>query len=122
MVLKQAASNYGDLAAATCAPEKDWPNVDTNLVVKSLFPIDSAGALNTTSPTKIVCKLMSVDDGWNDKIVIKHHIETEWRRALPYKCLDPCLYCKECDADCYICAYDNKYIEADSKNKGWYDT
>jgi hypothetical protein len=65
---------------------------------------------------------MSVDDGWNDKTVIKHQIKTEWRHAWPYKCLYPRLYCKECDPDCYICVYDNKYIEVHSKNKGCYDT
>ena len=65
---------------------------------------------------------MSVDEGWNDKTVIKQHIKTEFRHPLPYKCLYPCLYCEECEADCYICAYDDKYIDAHSKNKGLYDT
>ncbi len=65
---------------------------------------------------------MKVDEGWNDKTVIKHQVKSEWRRPLPYKCLYPRLYCKECDADCYICGYDKKYLDAHSKGKGWYDT
>jgi hypothetical protein len=96
--LKQAASNDGDLAGATCTPEKDGPPVENNLAAKRLFPIDPASLSNTTSPTNIVCKLMSVDDRWNDKRVINCQIKSEWRRALPYKCLYPCLYCKGCDA------------------------
>jgi hypothetical protein len=67
-------------------------------------------------------KLMKVDEGWNDKTVIKQQIKSEWRRPLSYKCLYPRLYCEECDADCYICGYDEKYLDAHSKNKGWYDT
>ena len=122
--LKLAASNDGgDLAAATYAPEQDGPTVENNSASKCLFPIDLAvAANNTSSPTNIVCKLMSVDEGWNDKTVIRQLVKSEWRHPLPYKCLYPCLYCEECEADCYICAYDDKYIDAHSKNKGWYDT
>jgi hypothetical protein len=87
--LKLAASRR-DLAAATYAIEQDGPTEEYNFVSKCLFPIDLAVAANNTLyPTNIVCKLMSVDEGWNDKTVIKQQIKTEWRRPLPYKCLYP---------------------------------
>jgi hypothetical protein len=123
--LKPAASNEGgDPEAATYATvTQDGPTEEYISASKELFPIDLAvTANNTLLPTTIVCKLMSVDEGWNDKTVIKQQIKSEWSRPLPYKCLYPCLYCEECEADCYICAYDDKYLDAHSKNKGWYDT
>jgi hypothetical protein len=40
-----------------------------------LFPIDLAGAANNTSRTNIVRTLMSVDEGWNDKTVIRQLIK-----------------------------------------------
>jgi hypothetical protein len=55
-------------------------------------------------------------------VLIFSLVKSEWRRPLPYKCLYPCLYYEESEGDCYICAYDDKYIDALSKNKGWYDT
>ncbi len=123
--LKSAASNEGgDLEAFTYATvTQDGHTQKCNSSSKELFPIDRAVTDNNTlSPTTIVCKLMRMDEGWNDKTVFKQQIKSEWRCPLSYKCLYPCLYCEECEADCYICAYDDKYLDAHSKNKGWYDT
>ncbi len=123
--LKLAASNKGgDLEPSTYATvTQDGLTQELNSSSKELFPIDRAVTKNITlSPTTIVCKLICVDEGWNDKTVIKQQIKSAWRRPLPYKCLYPRLYCEECAADCYICAYDDKYLDAHSKNKGWYDT
>jgi hypothetical protein len=122
-----AASNEegGDLEAFTYATgvKQDGHTQECNSSSKELFPIDRAVTKNNTlSPNTIVRKLMRVDEGWNDKTVIKQQIKSEWRRPLPYKCLYPRFYCEECEADCYICAYDDKYLDAHSKNKGWYDT
>ncbi len=82
--LKLAASNDGgDLAAATYAPEQDGPTVENNSASKCLFPIDLAiAANNTSSPTNIVCKLMSIDEGWNDKMVIRQLVKKYARRYL----------------------------------------
>ena len=126
--LKQAASTDGELKglmepSTYATVTQDGPTQELNSSSKELFPKDrDVTKNNKLSPTTIVRKLMKVDEGWNDKTVIKHQVKSEWRRPLPYKCLYPRLYCEECDADCYICGYDEKYLDAHSKGKGWYDT
>ena len=126
--LKQAASIDGELKgfmepSTYATVTQDGLTQELNSSSKELFPKDRAVTKNNKlSPTTIVRKLMKVDEGWNDKTVIKQQIKSEWRRPLSYKCLYPRLYCEECDADCYICGYDEKYLDAHSKNKGWYDT
>ena len=71
---------------------------------------------------KMYCKLMTVDDGWRDKSVVKIQTKPSLKPSLTYKVLYPHLYCDTCNADCYICVYNHKYIAAHSKGEGWYDT
>ena len=65
---------------------------------------------------------MTVEDGWRDKSVVKIKTKPSLTPSLTYKVLYPHLYCETCNADCYICVYDDKYIAAHSKGEGWYDT
>jgi hypothetical protein len=78
--LKPAASNEGgDLKAFTYPTvTQDGPTQECNSASKELFPIDLAVTTNNTlSPTTIICKLMSLDEGWNTKTVIKQQIKSE---------------------------------------------
>jgi hypothetical protein len=81
--LKPAAYIEGGFIEDTLVPENDGPTFEKNLTSKCLLPNDPAA----TSSAIIVCKLMTVDEGWHDKTVIKYQTKTEWRHSLPYQCL-----------------------------------
>jgi hypothetical protein len=71
-----------ELNAATLAPESDAPTRENNSASKSLFLTDAADTSSPTSTIRIVDKVMTVDEGWHDKTVIKSQTKTEWRHYL----------------------------------------
>ena len=68
------------------------------------------------------CKLMTMEEGWNDKSVVKQLTKSSIKKGFQYKAIYPCLYCLDCNLDTFVTVYDPAYIDCHSKGETWYDT